>query len=314
MAEVRAAALDAGSSLWSGAGNCLRDRRLASRAERAVGSFLRLVDALAHDTKDLVLHDQVDQVIQTSGLLAHHGRAGNEKAEARVENLVELVDSARGPMRDEDSGLSPLDEFLSHAVLESGEAQASADEDAVQLMTLHSAKGMEFPLVFVCGLEEGLFPHSRSIDDIGGLEEERRLCYVGLTRAQRKLYLTHAEQRRLHGKYRFTIPSRFIGELPRNLLRELGQRMSVSRPVYRGERHARRLGEPYGRTSGQRLADPSGEDDAPMKLGRHVRHPKFGEGVVIALGRQRRARARQVNFQTAGTKWLVIAYAKLELM
>ena len=334
MDAVRACAAESGSSLWSGARDCLRDGRLASRAKRSVGGFLELVDNLDADTRELDLHEQVSRVTEASGLLAHHGRAGNETAEARVENLEELVNSAQGLIRDDDSELSPLDEFLSYAVLESGESQAGSDQEAVQLMTLHSAKGLEFPLVFVCGLEEGLFPHSRSIDDVGGLEEERRLCYVGLTRAQRKLYLTHAERRRLHGSYRYTAPSRFIREIPRNLLEDMGQRMTVSRPIYRrgqrGERYGRRSGGPSGERygglaggmSGGMSGGPSGGlppgmtdgDEAPMRLGQRVRHPKFGDGVVLAWeGSGSHARV-QVNFETAGTKWLVLAYAKLELM
>ena len=318
VAVVRARAVDAGSSLWSAATDCVEDGLLASRAKRAIGGFLQLVDDLEADTRDLALHEQVNRVNQASGLLAHHGRAGNETAEARVENLEELVNSARGLIRDDDSELSPLDEFLSYAVLESGEAQAGADEEAVQLMTLHSAKGLEFPLVFVCGLEEGLFPHQRSIEDIGGLEEERRLCYVGLTRAQRKLYLTHADQRRLHGSYRFTTPSRFIREIPRNVLEDMGQRMSVSRPIYRRGGHGARSGERpggrYGGQSGRLSGGPSGGEDPPMRLGQRVRHGKFGDGVVLAWeGSGSHARV-QVNFETAGTKWLVLAYANLELM
>ena len=310
MEAVRARAAGAGTSLWSGATDCLRDGRLATRASRAIEGFLQLVDSLDADTGDMVLHEQVSRVAQASGLLAHHGRDGSESAEARVENLEELVNSALGLIRDDDSEMSPLDEFLSYAVLESGEAQAGADQEAVQLMNIHQAKGMEFPLVFVCGLEEGLFPHSRSIDDVGGLEEERRLCYVGLTRAQRKLYLTHAEQRRLHGRYRFTTPSRFIREIPRNLLQELGQRMSVSRPVYRRERYGERFAGRYDAPS----REPFGGDDATMRLGQRVRHGRFGEGVVLAWeGSGSHARV-QVNFETAGTKWLVLAYAKLELM
>ena len=326
LAAVRARAAESGSSLWSAARDCLRGDRLASRARRAVGGFLELVDNLDADTRDLDLHERVGRVNEASGLLAHHGRDGNETAEGRVENLEELVNSARGLIRDDDSELSPLDEFLSYAVLESGESQAGADEEAVQLMTLHSAKGLEFPLVFVCGLEEGLFPHQRSIDDVGGLEEERRLCYVGLTRAERKLYLTHAEQRRLHGNYRYTTPSRFIREIPGNLLEEVGQRMSVSRPVYRRGRSAGRFGGRFGEPSGGRGGKRSGAryramsgapidgDGPPMKLGQRVRHGKFGEGVVLDWeGSGSHARV-QVNFETAGTKWLVLAYANLELM
>ena len=322
MDTVRACAAESESSLWSGARDCLRDGRLASRAKRAVQGFLELVDTLDADTRDLVLHEQVGRVTEASGLLEHHGRAGNETSEARVENLEELVNSALGLIRDDDSELAPLDEFLSYAVLESGESQAGSDQEAVQLMTLHSAKGLEFPLVFVCGLEEGLFPHSRSIDDVGGLEEERRLCYVGLTRARRKLYLTHAERRLLHGSYRYTAPSRFIREIPVNLLEDMGQRMTVSRPVYRrsqhGERYGRRAGGmsggPAGRKAGGLPPGMSGGDDAPVRLGQRVRHPRFGDGVVLAReGSGSHARV-QVNFETAGTKWLVLAYAKLELM
>ena len=298
VAAVRTRALGAGASLWSGARACLDDAQLPARSRRALEAFLQLVDQLDTDTVDMELHEQVARVIEATGLLAHHGRAGTEAAEARVENLQELISSALGLIRDDDSELSPLNEFLSYAVLESGETQATVDQDAVQLMNMHQAKGQEYPLVFVCGLEEGLFPHQRSIDDVGGLEEERRLCYVGLTRAQRKLYLTHAEQRRLYGSYRFTTPSRFIREIPRELLQDMGQRMSVSRPIYRRDRNREGLAE----------------DDAPMRLGQHVRHARFGEGVVLASeGSGSHARV-QVNFETAGTKWLVLAYANLELM
>ncbi len=348
MQAIRASALDAGTSLWSGAKACLRDGHLASRAKRAVGSFLQLVDGLAEETGELELHEQVDRVIHASGLLTHHGRDGNETAEGRLENLEELVNSARGLIRDEDSELAPLDEFLSYAVLETGEAQAGADEDAVQLMNMHQAKGLEFPLVFLCGLEEGLFPHQRSIDDVGGLEEERRLCYVGLTRARRKLYLTHAEQRRFHGSFRFTTPSRFIREIPSNLLEELGQRMSVSRPVYRSERYGGRAGggaggraeggaggstggrsggrfeRPYSRSyggggssglgGGIAPSAPSGAAEAPMRLGQRVRHARFGDGVVLAWEGSGAHTRVQVNFEMAGTKWLVLAYAHLDLL
>ena len=201
---------------------------------------------------------------------------------------------------------------------------------------------MEFPLVFICGLEEGLFPHQRSVEDVGGLEEERRLCYVGLTRARRKLYLTHAEQRRLHGNYRFTNPSRFLREIPRNLLEDMGQRMTVSRPVYRRERQGERFGGRFAGRYGERSRERaggshggmsgrhtgalsggrpgglpgglSGGEEPPMKLGQRVRHGKFGEGVVLNWeGSGSHARV-QVNFETAGTKWLVLAYANLELM
>src|SRR5690606_6949047 len=208
--------------------------------------------------------------------------------EARVENLEELVTAARDVVGSSDGELPPLAEFLSHAVLESGEGQADAYQDSVQLMTLHSAKGLEFELLFLCGLEDGLFPHQRSLNDAEGLEEERRLCYVGITRAKRELYLTHAEQRRLHGQETFATPSRFIREIPAELVEEVRPTLVVSRPLFRR---------------------PSAAETGGVRLGQRVRHGKFGEGVVLnSEGSGAHARV-QVNFERAGTKWLVVAYA-----
>jgi DNA helicase-2/ATP-dependent DNA helicase PcrA len=184
--------------------------------------------------------------------------------------------------------------FLAHASLEAGEGQADAWEDCVQLMTLHSAKGLEFPLVFICGMEDGLFPHQRSIGDINGLEEERRLCYVGTTRAMQTLYLTYAEQRRLHGVDSYGIPSRFLSELPQELIEEVRPQVMVSRPLQAGR---------------FRSADPA---PGGIRLGQRVLHAKFGEGVVLNYEGQGSHARVQVNFEQAGTKWLVMAYASLE--
>jgi len=196
---------------------------------------------LAKEAGTLPLHEQVDHVITRSGLREHFQKEKDGKGEARVENLDELVSAARTFEPDQvpaDSGepMNPLDSFLAHAVLESGEAQAGAGEDSVQMMTLHSAKGLEFPIVFLCGLEEGLFPHQRSIADLNGLEEERRLCYVGITRAMKRLYLSHAEARRLHGQDQMAAPSRFLAEMPEELLEEVRPRLNVSRPFDNGRR------------------------------------------------------------------------------
>ena len=294
MEVLRARAGAAGASLWRAACALLADGALAKRSARALRDFLRLVDGLDEDTRGVSLHDQVRHVTQASGLIAHHGRDRQLGGEARVENLEELVSAARGLIHEADSELPPLAAFLAYAVLESGEVQAQAYEDGVQLMTLHSAKGLEFPLVFLCGLEDGLFPHERSITDADGLEEERRLCYVGLTRAQRRLVLCYAEQRRLHGMDRFGMPSRFIREIPPDLLEEVRPALSVSRPVYRPARPL--------------------EESAGVRLGQRVRHRKFGDGVVLDCeGSGANARV-QVNFERVGTKWLVVAYANLELM
>jgi DNA helicase-2/ATP-dependent DNA helicase PcrA len=196
--------------------------------------------------------------------------------------------------------MSPLDEFLSHAALEAGEGQADAWEDCVQLMTMHSAKGLEFPLVFMCGMEDGLFPHQRSVADPNGLEEERRLCYVGITRAMQSLYITHAEQRRLHGMDNFSQPSRFIAEIPSEHIEEVRPRVQVTRPI-----HSTRSTQRRTAAAGSELG---------IRLGQHVRHKKFGDGVILNYEGQGAHARVEVNFETAGTKWLVLSYANLDLM
>jgi DNA helicase-2/ATP-dependent DNA helicase PcrA len=285
-----------GVSMWQAALAVIADESLPKRSATALWAFLKLVDDMAYATSAMELHAQVEHVIDASGLLAHYARDTTTGGEARVENLEELVNAAKDAYVTPDSELPPLLEFLSYAVLESGEAQAGAHEDSVQLMTLHSAKGLEFPTLFLCGLEDGLFPHQRSLNDADGLEEERRLCYVGLTRAREKLYLTYAEQRRLHGVESYATPSRFIREIPPELIEEVRPALSVSRPVFRASS----------------ARDPVYESG--VRLGQRVRHRKFGEGVVLnSEGSGSHARV-QVNFEAAGTKWLVVAYANLELM
>jgi DNA helicase-2/ATP-dependent DNA helicase PcrA len=293
---VREHARAAASSLWRGAAALIAEGTLAKRASEALWGFLSLVEKLDTDTRGDSLHEQVARVIERSGLVAHHGKNPDLSGEARVENLEELVNAAREVMRTESSDLPPLAEFLAFAVLESGDSQAESYQDSVQLMTLHSAKGLEFSLVFLCGMEDGLFPHQRSLNDAAGLEEERRLCYVGITRARRELYLTHAEQRRLHGVETFATPSRFLREIPAELVEEVRPAMVVSRPVYR--------------RSSVGLAQESG-----VRLGQRVRHGKFGEGIVLnSEGSGAHARVEVKFEREARTKWLVVAYANLELM
>jgi DNA helicase-2/ATP-dependent DNA helicase PcrA len=285
------------TGMWEAAGACIADG-LSGRAARAVHEFMRLVEGMDAELANLELHEQIDHVIQRAGLIEHFKKEKGERGETRIENLEELVSAARGfePDSDPELEMTPLAAFLSHAALEAGEGQADAWEDCVQMMTMHSAKGLEFPMVFICGMEDGLFPHQRSINDLHGLEEERRLCYVGTTRAMQILYLTYAEQRRLHGVDSFGIPSRFLHEFPQELIEEVRPQVKVSRPMQ------------AGRFAVQEPA-PAG-----VRLGQRVRHSKFGDGVILNYEGQGSHARVQVNFEHAGTKWLVMAYANLQAL
>jgi DNA helicase-2/ATP-dependent DNA helicase PcrA len=297
IAELRDYARANSISLWESAMSSAGGQ-LSARAAGAVQKFLGLVEGLAHETRDLPLHETVEQMLERSGLVAHFKKDKGEQGETRIENLEELVNAAESFEPDEQDDLPPLAAFLAHAALEAGEGQADKWEDCVQLMTLHSAKGLEFPLVFVGGMEEGLFPHKRSLNDAGGLEEERRLCYVGITRAMQQLYLSHAEQRRMHGMDSYAQPSRFLAEIPADLVDEVRPNIRVSNPVY-SRNHRNSSGT---------------HNESGVQLGQRVRHVKFGDGVVLNYeGAGAHARV-QVNFEAVGTKWLVMSYANLELM
>ncbi|MBP1475330.1 UvrD-helicase domain-containing protein [Frateuria sp. MAH-13] len=252
----------------------------------------------AQGHESLTLAEQMDHAITHTGLRDHYEKDSRGNGEARVENLDELVNVAsRFAMTPEDveAGLTELSAFLSHAALEAGEGQGEAWDDCVQLMTLHSAKGLEFPLVFLVGMEEGLFPSQRSTEDESRLEEERRLAYVGITRARERLVVTHAESRRMHGTEMLARPSRFLAEMPPELVDEVRPRVQVSRPVYAGR---------YTDTS-------SLQEDLPVKLGQRVSHPSFGEGVVVSAEGSGAHTRLQINFAESGSKWLVAAYANL---
>ena len=288
-------------SMWTAAVNLTGSGDLPSRTRSVVQRFIDLIDELDDSTRHLELTEQTDAVVQRSGLLEHYRKQQGEKAQTRIENLEELVSAARNFNFDpsDEEHPDPLSDFLSHAALEAGEGQAEEWEDCVQLMSLHSAKGLEFPLVFLCGLEEGLFPHQRSIEEPGQLEEERRLCYVGMTRAMEQLFLTWAEVRRLHGRENYTRPSRFIREIPAELVDEVR-----SSSVHHG-----------GAASIANTPDRSTTPEPAtggVTLGGRVRHAKFGQGTVVTVEGQGEHARVQVHFETAGSKWLVLAYASLE--
>jgi DNA helicase-2/ATP-dependent DNA helicase PcrA len=294
----------------------------------ALRGFLDLIRSQPKPGEGMDLPELTAGLIEASGLAEHFRRSKDGKGADRIENLEQLVETVRrfrqegvdldlaeassgeeladGPAAELQAEAGPADllaAFLAHAALEAGETQADQLQDAVQLMTLHSAKGLEFPLVFLAGLEEGLFPHGMSLEDPDRLEEERRLCYVGITRAMQQLYLTHAESRRLHGMENRTWPSRFLREIPAELVEEVRGR-GVSRPaapVGRGAFAARPGPQPQGAVGGG------------FHLGQRVTHPKFGEGVILHSEGQGAAVRVQVNFADVGPKWLVLAYARLEL-
>jgi DNA helicase-2/ATP-dependent DNA helicase PcrA len=297
--DMRVLAREQSLSLWQASDRLLNENRLPPRASSALKGFMQLILQLGAETGGLALHETVKIVVEKSGLIELYQKEKQDKGEARVENLEELVNAARLFDFDSqnDENLSELDMFLTHAALEAGEMQGNVDEDCVQLMTLHSAKGLEFKLVFMVGMEEGLFPSQQSTDDIGRLQEERRLCYVGITRAREQLYLTHAESRRLYGKDNYPSPSRFLREIPPESLQEIRMRANVSRPV-----------------ATNNVSSSFTNKTSQYRLGQSVRHEKFGEGVVLQTEGEGEQERVQINFRNAGIKWLMLAYAKLEII
>ncbi len=293
---VRSQARRDNVSLWQAMIDIVQHKTLNGRALNAFQGFIDLIETMALEIEGVELHEVLDAIIKRSGLIEHYKKDTSGKAEDRIENLEELVTAAQefeAPQTEDDEPqLDPLSEFLAHAALEAGEGQADVYEDSLQLMTLHAAKGLEYPLVFLTGMEEGLFPHQRSRNDIDQLEEERRLCYVGMTRAMQKLVLTHAEVRRIHGQETYPQPSRFIREIPADLISSV------------------RFGNQRAQTSAEIFEDELHEDG--LSLGQRVYHNTFGEGVILNLEGQGSHTRVQVNFEEAGSKWLVAAYADLQ--
>ena len=299
--EVRMQARSQRVSLWRAAQGIVQAGALAARARNALAAFLALIDALEAETAELPLKDRIDHALARSTLRAHYEKdARGSMTDSRVENLDELVSVASRFVRGDDAeaaGLSELVAFLAYAALEAGEGQAQAGEDAVQLMTLHSAKGLEFPLVFIVGMENGVFPSAKAAEEEGRMAEERRLAYVGITRARQKLVLTHAETRRIHGMDMLGMPSKFLREIPATLLHEVRPRVQASRgyspPPRRGYGHA--------------------AIEVPVfRLGQDVVHPLYGSGVVTDFAGNGARMNVQVNFEAVGSKWLQLATANLQ--
>ncbi|MFC3909885.1 DNA helicase II [Legionella dresdenensis] len=293
--DVRQLAKSEQSSLWQAANLILQSNDLPQRAAGALAKFITLVQQLQHKTEGLDLDEQIAEVIKSSGLYEHFAKIKGDKSESRLDNLQELVNAAKQFRyeQDEEESLPLMAAFLAHASLEAGEMQAGEHERYVHLMTLHAAKGLEFPHVFLVGMEEGVFPGKQSIEEPGRLEEERRLCYVGMTRAMEKLILSYAEVRRQYGREEYHRPSRFLNEIPQELLEEI------------------RVKARYQPLASRQSLPEAAAKDAGLKLGQSVSHAKFGHGVVLAVEGSGAHTRVQVKFDHEGPKWLVLAYANL---
>jgi DNA helicase-2/ATP-dependent DNA helicase PcrA len=300
--DIRALARSDNQSLWAAAIALLQSGQQAARAANALSGFLMLIKKLAEQAEPLPLHEKVKVVLEKSGLRDFYAKDTANKGEEKVENLDELVNAARhfdlAVLPADEDNFSPLDRFLAHAALESGDMQAEDFDDCVQLMTLHSAKGLEFKLVFLVGLEEGLFPSQQSVDDIARLEEERRLCYVGITRAMEQLYITYSESRQLYGRESYPKPSRFLREIPADTIQEVRLRAQITRPVMTVNVAAKPA-----------LLTESNH----FQAGQTVRHEKFGVGRILQSEGEGKHERVQVKF-AEGVKWLMLSYAKLELV
>lgn len=299
MEAVRENARQSGVSLWQSFYHMVEHKILPARATSALGQFISLTEQLAADVEGMALHEKIEHAVHASGLYQHYEKEKSEKAQTRLENLEELISAGKSFEMDDFEETEEMDEltaFLTHASLEAGEQQADEWDDCVQLMTLHSAKGLEFKQVFMCGVEEGLFPHRLSSEDPVRLEEERRLCYVGMTRAMEHLTICYAEKRRLYGEENFSRPSRFIREIPGELIEEVRMQSTATG---------------FGGCGTVQEASLTHEQSSSFHLGQRVYHQKFGEGVILNYeGEGRHARV-QVNFDQAGSKWLMTEYANL---
>ena len=319
--EIRQLARGKNVSMWHAAVLMKDEGKLPSRTKNAIQGFITLIDAMDAATQASDLAELCEVVIQMSELREYYEKERGERGQARLENLQELITAARTfdpdasldfNEGDEVAPMSLLDEFLNHAALEAGEGQGDPHQDCVQLMTLHSAKGLEFPLVFLGGMEEGLFPHKMSLEEPGRLEEERRLCYVGVTRAMQQLYLTYAESRRINGSETYNRVSRFVSEIPAEQIQEVRAQQPVSRPAYSSSFSAGRA-IPSRINGGLHRSLVEAElSGTSLKLGQRVVHGKFGEGVVINYEGEGKQARIQVNFTHEGSKWLMMAYANLQ--
>ena len=299
--DIRTFARNTSCSLWSAMQQLINSGQFTARASSSLSQFKTLIEQLKTGIDECPLDEQFSTVIHGSGLHAHFSKGKQDNSESKLENLQELVNAAKEFRyeQEEEEGAPILVAFLSHASLEGGEMQAQTHEPSVNMMTLHAAKGLEFPYVFLVGMEEGLFPGRQSMEDPDRLEEERRLCYVGMTRAMNTLVISYAEVRRLYGREEYHRPSRFLAEIPEEFLAEV--------------RAKARFKAPSGNTfsnSSKKVSSMLVEDSG-FRIGQAVNHSKFGQGVILAAEGNGAHTRVEVKFERDGVKWLVLAYANL---
>ena len=298
--EIRAHARTHGLlSLWDASLELVASQQLSARARSALQTYVDLVSRMTDELAELPLGEQISFHCRGQWPAGAFQKGQQRKGQSRIENLQELVGAGRGFQYDAviEENMTMLDAFLAHAALEAGEAQGDAWEDCVQLMTMHSVKGLEFPLVFLVGMEEGLFPHQRSSEEPGRMEEERRLCYVGITRAREQLVVTSAEVRRLYGNENYNMLSRFVREIPDELKQEIRPKAQFSRPVMQAS---------------PSVSQDRAREETGLFVGQRVNHARFGDGIVLNLEGQGAQSRVQVNFEDAGSKWLIASMANLQ--
>ena len=300
LAKIRNTAKKYNISYIKASAKLLDEGSISGRGGAGLKDYLEFVAGCNTFIQENLLSELMELIIKETGLYAYHAKEPGEKGKTRTENLEELITATKNfeqSVTEKKSNEEIAKSYLDIISLDSGDRQASEHDDAAQLMTMHSAKGLEFKLVLLTGLEESLFPHGRSMESVSQLEEERRLCYVAITRAMEKLYITHAESRRLHGTDTFNPPSRFLREIPKDLIDEIRPRAQTNIP--------------YNRKDFEETKNEF-EEEIGISLGQKVHHKKFGEGIVLNYEGSSDSARVQVNFDNYGTKWLVMAYANLK--
>ena len=300
LAKIRNTAKQYNISYIKASAKLVDEGSISGRGGAGLKDYLEFVAGCDLFIQENLLSELMELIIKETGLYAYHAKEPGEKGKTRTENLEELITATKNfeqSVTEKKSNKEIAESYLDIISLDSGDRQASEHDDAAQLMTMHSAKGLEFKLVLLTGLEESLFPHGRSMESASQLEEERRLCYVAITRAMEKLYITHAESRRLHGTDTFNPPSRFLREIPKDLIDEIRPRAQTNIP--------------YNRKDFEEIKNEF-EEEIGISLGQKVQHNKFGEGIVLNYEGSGDSARVQVNFDNSGTKWLVMAYANLK--